>query len=259
MARSVQAGIHGRTRRRIVAMGGLFGERFHSPGRNSLIVQDKFLAVLLRNGAITEEQIQQAIESYRRCPEDFAWLLRHRHTTLDKADKIFFVRHDRFPTENADFFLKGDYHDICQTLHYDPDCFDEELKQLGWDIAGNPRVVTAPPEVIETVRRENSKKGNTLAFALVLLVTLASAMALPVLITVVPTVDVLSPLFVVAIGWAICLACGLIVTRPRQSLTSTVCHSCSECGGQFDAATPVNYCPQCGIRFEAGAGTSVSS
>jgi len=258
MARSVQAGIHGRTRRRIVAMGGLFGERFNSPGRDSLIAQDKFLAVLLRNGAITEEQIQQAIDAYRRCPEDFAWLLRHRHTTLDKADKIFFVRHERFPTESPDFFLKGDYHEICQTLHYDPDCFDEELERLGWDIAGNPRVVTAPPRVIESVRQESSKKGNPWAFALVLLVTLGSAMALPLLMTAVPMVDPLSPLFVVAIGWAICLACGLMATRPRQGMTSTVYHSCSECGGQFDAATPVNYCPQCGIRFEAGAGASGS-
>ena len=43
-----------------------------------------------------------------------------------------------------------------------------------------------------------------------------------------------------------------------QAAGLTVCHACSECGGQLDAATPVDYCPQCGIRFEAGTGTSTA-
>jgi len=94
MGRLVQAGVHGRARRRIVAIGGLFAERFNSPDSDILVSQDKFLALLLRNAAITEQQLRQAIDSYRRHPQDYAWILRFRHTTLDKAEHVFFAGMD---------------------------------------------------------------------------------------------------------------------------------------------------------------------
>ena len=250
MARSAQAGVHGRARRHIVAMGGLFAERFNSPGSANLVSQDRFLALLLRNGAITEEQLREAIESYRHDPQDYAWILRLRHATLDKADKVFFVRHGRFPTENNDFAVNGGYHQICQTLQYDPDCFDEELKKLAWDVEGNPRIVKILPKVLEATQKEMSEKGNAWAFALILLVSLVSAMALPLLTAYVPTPNLLSVALAVGICWTILLACSLIATRPRQLETSIVHHSCSECHSQLDSVQSVSYCPNCGVRFE---------
>lgn len=250
MAHLVQTGVHGRTRRRIVAMGGLFAERFNSPSGEGLISQDKFLALLLRNDVITEQQLQRAVDSYRRCPHEYAWMLRLRHTTLDKADKIFFVRHGRFPTEDADFSVGGDYHQICRTLHYDRNCFDEELQRLAWDVAGNPRVVGAPPTVLETVQQKTSKKGNKLAFALVLLITIASAISLPLLNTVALMRGRLPLAFAMAVFWMMILACGLIVTWPRHFQANIVLHLCSECRSQLGSIQSVSHCPNCGIRFQ---------
>ena len=250
MARSVQAGVHGRTRRHIVAMGGVFAERFKSPGSDDLVSQDRFLALLARNGMITEEQLRRAIDSYRHDPHHYAWILRLRHTTLDKADKVFFVRYGRFPTKNDDFPVNGNYHQICQTLQCNPDCLDEEVRRLAWDVEGNPRIVAAPPKVLEAVQQVTSKKRNAPAFTLILLVSLASAIAFPLLITYAPMPNLLPAVLAVGIGWMMLLACGLIATRPRRFETSVVHHSCSECRRELDSVRPVDYCPHCGIRFE---------
>jgi hypothetical protein len=250
MARSVQAGVHGRVRRHIVAMGGLFAERFNSPNSDLLISQDKFLALLLRNAALTEEQLRQAIDSYRRHPQDYAWMLQFRHGTLDKADSVFFVRHGRFPTENNDFLVNGDYYQICRTLQYDPACFDEELKTLAWDVEGNPRLVETLPKVLAAVQQVTSPKGNTTAFALILFLSLTSAMALPLLIANVPKSSLLPIVLAVGICWVILLAWGLIVAWPRQFERSIIRHSCSECHGDLDTVPSARYCPHCGVRFE---------
>ena len=250
MARSAQAGVHGRARRRIVAIGGLFAERFNSPDNDFLISQDKFLALLLRNAAITKEQCQRAIDSYRQHPEDYAWILQFRHTILDKAENTFFVRYGRFPTENADFPVNGNYYQICRTLQYDPHCFDEELKKLTWDVEGRPRVVETPSKVVEMVEQIASKKGNALAFSVVLLISLASATALLLLIANASMPSLLPAVLPAGICWAVLLACGLIATRPRQVETSIVHHLCSECRSQLDSVPLVKCCPNCGVRFD---------
>lgn len=250
MARSVQAGVHGRTRRHIVAMGGLFAERFNSPSSDILVSQDKFLALLLRNGAITEEQLREAIDSYRHDPQYYAWILRLKHTTLDKADKVFFVRNGRFPTTNKDFSVNGDYHQICRALQCTSDGFDEELKKLAWDVEGNPRIVEAPPTVVEAVQQVTSEKGNASAFMLILLISLASAIALPLVGTNTPMPNLQAAVLAGSICWMILLACGLIATRPRRFEATRVHYSCSECRHQLDSIRSVNYCPHCGIRFE---------
>ena len=250
MAHAVQAGVHGRARRHIVAMGGVFAERFNSPGSGNLVSRDRFLALLLRNGEITEEQLREAIDSYRHEPQHYAWILRLRHTTLDKADKVFFVRYGRFPTDNNDFALNGGYYQICQTLQYAPDCFDEELRKLAWDVEGNPRIVEKLAKVLEATQKETSEQGNALAFTLILIANLASAIALPLLITNAPMSNLLPAVLVVGICWMILLACGLIATRPRRFETRIVHRSCSECRRQLDSVRSVDYCPNCGMRFE---------
>ncbi len=236
-----------------MALGGIFAERFKSPGGEMLVSQDKFLGLLLRNGALTNEQLQRAIDSYRRDPQDYAWMLRVRHATLDKADSVFFVRYGRYPTENNDFPLNGNYYQICRTLHYDPDCFDEELEKLAWDVEGNPRIVQAPPRVLEEVQHVTSKKGNAWAFALTLLTSLASAVAIPVLITSGPMRDLLPASLAASICWIILLACGLMATRPRQLETTIVNRACNQCGGQLNPGHSDDSCPSCGIRFERQA------
>lgn len=248
MAPSPQVWVHGRARRRIVAMGGIFAERYNAPGSEVLVAQDKFLALLLRNGMITDEQLRQAIDAYRRNPQDYAWMLRFRHATLDKAEKVFFVRQGRYPTENADFPLNGDYYEICRTLHYDPQCFDEELKKLAWDVEGNPRIVQAPPKVLEEVQRVTTRKGNAWAFALILFAGLASAIAVPLLITSGLVRDLRLVSFVAGLCWMILLTCGLIATRPRSLWTNIITYTCSECGGQLDSGSQ-DACPNCHIRF----------
>ena len=248
MAPSPQVGVHGRARRRIVVMGGIFAERFKAPGSEILVAQDKFLALLLRNGEITDEQLQQAIDSYRRNPQDYAWMLRFRHAVLDKADKVFFVRHGRYPTKNADFPLNGHYYEICRTLHYDPQCFDEELKKLAWDVEGNPRIVQALPKVLKEVQHVTSRKGNAWAFALILLASLISAIAAAALIAG-GSMRNFRPIGLIAgLCWMILLVCGLIATRPRSLWTNIDNYTCSECGGQLDSGSQ-DACPNCHIRF----------
>jgi hypothetical protein len=250
MARSAQVGVHGRARRHIVAIGGLFAERFNSSDSDMLVSQDRFLALLLRNAKITEEQLQRAIDSYRRHPQDYAWILRFRHTTLDTADHVFFVRHGRFPTEDNDFLANGDYFQICRTLQCDPACFDEELKTLAWDVQGNPRLVETLPKVLAAVQQVTSPKGSPTAFALILFLSLASAIALPLLIANAPMSNLLPVVLAVGMCWVILLACGLIAAWPRQFERSIVRHSCSECHGDLDTVPSARYCPHCGVRFE---------
>jgi len=248
MAPSPQVGVHGRARRRIVVMGGIFAERFRAPGSEALVAQDNFIALLLRNGDITNEQLQQAIESYCRNPQDYAWMLRCRHAILDKADKVFFVHHGRHPTESADFPLNGHYYEICRTLQYDPDCFDEELKKLAWDAQGNPRIVQSQPKVVEEVQHVESKKGNLWAFALILLASLASVIAAAALIADGSAPTLRPAGLVPGLSWIALLVCALIATRPRSHWTRIVNYTCSECGGQLDSGS-YDSCPNCRIRF----------
>lgn len=248
MAPSPQVGVHGRARRRIVVMGGIFAERFRTPGSEALVAQDNFIALLLRNGDITNEQLQQAIESYRRNPQDYAWMLRCRHAILDKADKVFFVRHGRQPTESADFPLNGPYYEVCRTLQYDPDCYEEELKKLAWDAQGNPRIVQVSPKVVEEVQHVESKKGNVWAFALILLASLASVIAAAALIADSSAPNLRPAGLVPGLSWITLLVCALIATRPRSRWTRIVHYTCSECGGQLDSG-PYDSCPNCRIRF----------
>ena len=248
MAPSPQVWVHGRARRRIVAMGGIFAERFGAPGSKELAAQDTFLAVLLRNGVITDEQLGQAIEAYRRNPKDYAWMLRYRHAELDKAEKVFFVRNGRYPTENADFPLNGDYYEICRTLHYDPQHFDEELKKLTWDAEGKPRIVETPPRVLEDVQRVTTRKGNARAFAPILFASLASAIAVPLLIISSPVRDLGPAGLVAGLCWMALLACALIATRPRRFETNVANYTCSVCHGQLDSGAHES-CPNCHIRF----------
>mgnify|MGYP001141607697 CR=1 FL=1 len=248
MAPSPQVGVHGRARRRIVVMGGIFAERFKTPGSEALVAQDNFIALLLRNGDITTDQLQQAIHSYCRNPQDYAWMLRCRHAILDKADKVFFVRRGRFPTESADFPLNGPYYEICRTLQYDPDCFDDEVKKLAWDAEGNPRIVEASPKVLEEVQQVESRKGNLWAFALILLATLATAIAAAALIAAGSTSDLYRAGLVPGLCCIALLVCALIATRPRSHWTRVVNYTCSECGGQLDPGSH-DSCPNCRIRF----------
>lgn len=253
MARSTQAGVHGRARRRIVAMGGLFAERFKPINSDVLVSQDRFLALLLRNGAITSEQLRAAIDSYRRHPQDYAWMLRLRHATLDKADHVFLARYGRFPTEDSDFPVNSNYYQICRALQYDPECFDEDLQKLVWDAEGKPRVVRGPARVVEAVDRVTAKKGNRPGFILILVIGVASAIALPLLIAGGRTPDLVPAAVVVGLCWMILLACGLIATRPRHVKTRVVRHSCSACRSQLDGARLGNHCPTCGVPFEEQA------
>lgn len=250
MARSAQTGVHGRTRKHIVAMGGLFAERFDSTSRDVLVSQDKFLALLLRNGAITEEQLRRAIDSYRRCPQDYAWILQLRHVILDKADKVFFVLYGRFPTENSDFFVHSQYYEICRNLQLDPDSYDRELRKLAWDRDGKPRIVEAPPEVVEAARKTTSKKGDRWSFILILLVSLASAVAVPLWIAKTPMPYPGAAVLAAGLCWLLFLAGGLIVNRPRSFETEMIDYSCSECHGPLGSTRPADHCPHCGIRFE---------
>jgi hypothetical protein len=231
-------------------LGGLFAERFKSSGRDILVSQNRFLTLLLRNGTFTEEQLRQAIESYRRYPQDYAWILRLKHEILDRADNVFFVRYGRFPTENSDFHANGDYYQICHNLQCAPDCYDEELRKLAWDVEGNPRLVEAPPKVLEVVLKVASEKGSAKAFVVILLVSLVSAIALPPLIGNAASSGLLPMVAAAGIGWMIALACALMATRPRRSEKSVVRYSCSECRSQLEAVRPVYHCPSCGVRFQ---------
>jgi hypothetical protein len=224
MAQSAQTGFHGRARRHIIAMGGLFAERFKSPNRDVLVSQNKFLALLLRNAALTEEQLRETIDSYCRHPQDYAWLLRFRHTTLDKADAVFLARRGRCPTESTDFLPNGDYSQICRTLDSHPDFFDEQLRKPAGDGEDSSHLTETPP-VPAPVRQATAAKGSKPVFTLILFLSVASVLAFPLLIANALLPDLRLAALAVGIGWAMFLACGLIATRPRQFETSIIRHA----------------------------------
>ncbi|UCC49202.1 MAG: hypothetical protein JSV41_03190, partial [Gemmatimonadota bacterium] len=95
-----------------------------------------------------------------------------------------------------------------------------------------------------------SEKGNAPAFTLILFISVASVIALPLLISRAPTPDLLPTVLAVGISWMMLLICCLIATRPRRFETSIVHHTCSECGSQLDFVRSATYCPNCGVRFE---------
>jgi len=146
--------------------------------------------------------------------------------------------------------VNGNYYQICQTLQYDPDAFDEELKKLARDVEGDPRMVARPPKVLAAVQQVASEKGNRPVFALILFISLASAIALPLLIANAAVQHHLPAGLAVGICWVVLLACGLIVAWPRQFDRSIIRHSCSECHSDLDAVPSARYCPHCGVRFQ---------
>jgi len=213
MAIAPETSAYGRMRKRIVAVkranrkGGVLARE-----RNSF-AKDKALRVLLQNGAITQQQLKNAISAFAKAPSDFSWLATVDEALLEKADRVFFVSHGRYPDKNADFRLNGDYYRISRSLQYDPHYYDGQLDTIS---RVNQQDVPAPAGEPAAFTSEGLKKTGIWAFGAVLVLGFCSAPLLGILIvTFFPNRTLTAGLLLGSL-WLAILVGALVRTLPRR-------------------------------------------
>ncbi|RPJ23130.1 MAG: hypothetical protein EHM35_17580, partial [Planctomycetaceae bacterium] len=189
---------HGRMRQRIVAISRTQASRRR-------IARDNYLRSLVPSGAITSNDLDSAIDACGNALSEFTWLTKVDDAVLGRADRVFLVRNGRFPVDNSDFRLNGDYYRICRSLQFDPHYYDPQLEQLPQALeaqrtasqVGDPDLCIRPstPEAAFTslstldaahtkpsaTARVAVKRGNAWAFVGVLAIGLVTA---PILVTI---------------------------------------------------------------------------
>lgn len=250
MAKVSQVGIHGRMRRRIVAIGRARTSWIVPLRSRRNISKDKYLHALLQSGAITPDQLDTAVRSYDKAPSEFAWMSDVGDAVLDKADRVFLARHGRFPTEDADFRLNGNYHRICRSLQHDWYYYDHQLERPHTDDKDEPSMrQTEPAGMLEEVQGVPHSKGSLWAFGLVLAGGFVSAPILGVVIVKAFPGRAAGPAFLIGAAWLAVLVGGLALTLPRQSERKFKIRRCSKCGTQFSSEYMPKSCPNCGAVF----------
>jgi hypothetical protein len=228
--------IYGRMRQRIVAVG-------RTGASHRRTARDKYLHGLLRSGAITPNDLDSAIDGCSKALSELAWLTGVDDAVLARADCVFLLSHGRFPVDDGDFRLNGDYHRICRSLQFDPHYYDRQLEQLpqaleaqrmacragGADIRVRPSVPDAPitaPSAFQGTAAGRTKpsvdasmavrRGNAWAFAGVLAIGLVTAPIFAmVIVQSFPQVTMTAGLSICG-AWLALLAGALALTLPRR-------------------------------------------
>jgi len=232
--------VHGRMRQRIVAIS-------HTRASRRRMARDTYLRNLVHSGAITPGDLDGAIDACSKALTEFTWLTEVDDAVLGRADCVFLVRHGRFPVDNSDFRLNGNYCRICRCLQFDPHYYDPQLEQLPQVLeaqrtaspAGDAdlRVHTsaletvlvpssasqgqpAPPQAARTGSSADArmaiKRGNAWAFVGVLAVGLVTA---PILVTIVMrsfSQGAVATGMSIGVAWLALLAGALALTLPRR-------------------------------------------
>lgn len=250
MAKAPQIGIHGRMRQRIVAVGRARTNRIVPLRSRRRISRDKCLHPLLQSGAITPDQLETAIRGYNKAPSEFAWMSDVDDAVLDRTDRVFYARYGRFPTEDTDFRLNGNYHRICRSLQHDWYYYDHQLERPHRDGEDEPSVrQTEPAEMLEEVQGIPQSKGSLWAFGLVVAGGFVSAPILGVVIVKAFPGQAAGPAFLIGAVWLAFLVGGLALTLPRQSERKLKIRRCSKCGTQLSSAYVAKWCPNCRAPF----------
>lgn len=252
MAKVSQVGIHGRMRQRIVTVGRAHTDRISSYLSRRGISRDKHLHALLQSGAITRAQLETAIRGYNKTPSEFAWMSGVDNAVLDRADRVFLAEYGRFPTQDTDFRLNGNYRKICRSLQHDRHYYDQQLEKLTGDDEGNLSMHRAEPvEILEEVRSVQESRGSVWAFGLVLAGGFVSATILGAVIIKAFLSRLVGTGFLVGAAWLALLAAGLALTLPRQSERKLTIRKCSKCGERLSSEYVPEQCPNCAAPFRS--------
>ena len=156
---------HGRMRQRIVAISRTRASRRR-------MARDRYLRSLVHSGAITSNDLDSAIDACSKALSEFTWLIKVDDAVLGRADRVFLVRHGRFPVDDNDFRLNGDYYRICRSLQYDPHYYDRSWSSCRrpWRprrtaSQGRPATLSSDLRTEAVSRREHDRKaGEHLGF-----------------------------------------------------------------------------------------------
>lgn len=204
-----ETGVQGRMRRRIAVAGRADRRRSGVLPRTDAFAKDKLLRILLRSGAVTRERLDAAIDGFHKAPSDFSWLIDMDEAVLAKADFVFAAKYARYPIEDADFRLNGDYHRICRSLEYDLQHYDSELPH-STDPDHTAGCVSAD------INHAGAKKSRAWGFGVVLLCGFSSAPLLGMLIVTCFPDHTLSAGILLGGFWLVILLGALIRTLPRR-------------------------------------------
>ena len=252
MAKAYQVGIHGQMRRRIVAVGNIHINKIVPLHNIRDISNDKHLRALLQTGAIKPDQLEAAIRGYNKTPFEFAWMSDVNDAVLDKADRVFLAQYNRFPTEDTDFRLNGNYHRICRSLQHDWYYYDDQLEKVYSNHEDKPFVRQSDQaEIIEEVQSVKEYKGSIWAFGLVLAGGFVSAPLLGAVIVKAFPGRVAGTAFLVGIVWLAIFIGGLVLTLPRLSERKLKIRTCSKCGKQLSSRYGSKWCPNCRAPFKS--------
>lgn len=224
----------GRMRKRIAVVEGVGRKKRSFTTRNVRFPKDKSLNVFLHSGAVTREQVEHAISSYRQSPSSFAWLANVDEALLEKADRVFYCTYSRRPFEDADFRISGSYHKICRSLEHDFHYYDDQLDKLSRtdreDAPARNQDNVFPPQKKHTrVNAPKPARSRTWAFGAVLVLGLASAPLLATLI--VNYFSTNRPIAGLMVGglWLGILVVAIVLTLPwRPHQDSPYAHRASE-------------------------------
>lgn len=252
MTKASQLSIHGRMRQRIVAVGRAHTDRISSYHSRWSISKDKHLHALLQSGAITRAQLETAIRGYNKTPSEFAWMSGVDDAVLERADRVFLAEYGRFPTQDTDFRLNGNYRKICRSLQHDWHYYDHQLEKLTGDDEGKLSMQRAEPaEILEEVQSVQESRGSVWAFGLVLAGGFVSAIILGAVIIKAFLSRLAGTGFLVGAAWLALLAAGLALTLPRQSERKLTIRRCSKCGERLSSEYVPEQCPNCAALFRS--------
>jgi len=213
MAIASKDSVHGRMRKRIAVVGRVDRKEGVGARGKGNFVKDRSLRTLLQSGAITREQLENAISVFTKAPSDLMWLADIDDVVLGKAGRVFFVKYGRCSMEDADFRLNGDYHRICRSLQYDLHYYDGQLDELS---RADREDVHAPKRGRTEVCGEKPARSRIWAFGAVLVLGFCSAPLLAALIvTCFPGHSLTAGLLLSGL-WLGILVGALVLTLPRR-------------------------------------------
>lgn len=205
---------YGRMRRRIVVVGWVRRKVQASVLRKNRFSKDRSLRALIQSGIITREQFEKAVDGFSRAPSAFLWLAEVDEAVLAKADRVFAATHGRWPVEDTDFYLNGDYHKICRSLQYDQHYHDSQLPPLPRAERPDPGAPARKPAKADS----NEPRGGSIwPFVVVLILGFCSAPILGALIVMFfPTRTTTAGLLCGSL-WLLVLLVALAVTLRRRT------------------------------------------
>lgn len=119
-------GMNGRLRQHIHGLGRHFAAEQLSRDTKRL-TPDDHVAELIARGELSEDDLRSAVQEVHTDYDRYSFLSRFRDRTLDRADDLFWAKHERNPREDE---WGAEYRQVCERLESDPHCYDDVLAEL---------------------------------------------------------------------------------------------------------------------------------